>query len=228
MIKSGVVAQMMSLKILSKIHNKTKLSVYGWIRKEEKTLKIPNIPSLVSAICILYYREDEIFNIISDKCIKLSGNKKTITKTDYDLSLANNNYGIVKIRSKGNNTIYTWKLKMHFVVKCYYNAVGIASKISPNQQMEHINDAVHYMVHGDAKRSSDDQCSKNYGKTWKNGDELSMTLDMGQSEMRLSINGEDQGIAFTNIKKSKDIEYRLFISLYSIKDCVEILEFTKK
>ena len=53
------------LKKLSKIDDRTKLTVYGWIRQQEKSLRLRNIPSMITAICILYARDDEIFEIIN-------------------------------------------------------------------------------------------------------------------------------------------------------------------
>ena len=65
-------------KQLSKIDSRTKYSVYGWIKSQEKQLKLRDIPSMISALCILYFRDDEIFDIISKKEIQLSHNHKVI------------------------------------------------------------------------------------------------------------------------------------------------------
>ena len=65
----------MALKQLSKIDKRTKYSVYGWIREEEKALKLSKIPSMISAMFILYFREDEIFGVIRNDHFKLSDTK---------------------------------------------------------------------------------------------------------------------------------------------------------
>ena len=44
----------------------------GWIRKQEKMLKLHNVPTVVTSMCILYTREDEIFDKISDNGIKIN------------------------------------------------------------------------------------------------------------------------------------------------------------
>ena len=86
----------MAFKQLSKIDKKTKLAVHGWIRNKEKTLRLRHIPSMINAICIVYFHDDEIFEIIGDD-IKLSTNKKLV-KTECEGDNENSNcYGIMKI-----------------------------------------------------------------------------------------------------------------------------------
>ena len=48
----------MALKQLKDIDNRTKYAVYGWIRRKEKSLRLLNVPSQITSICILYYREN--------------------------------------------------------------------------------------------------------------------------------------------------------------------------
>ena len=49
------------LKKLSKIPIRTKHTVNGWIREAELELTLSNIPSMITAICILYYAENDKF-----------------------------------------------------------------------------------------------------------------------------------------------------------------------
>ena len=67
------------LKQLSKIDIRTKHTVHGWIRKAEQELQIGYIPNMIRSICIIYIRDDDIFEVTSDK-IKLSKHNKMITK----------------------------------------------------------------------------------------------------------------------------------------------------
>ena len=66
-----------TLKLLSKINRRTKDIVIGWIRELEKCNRMDDIPSLINALCILYYREDEIFETVGSK-LSVSGNRKTV------------------------------------------------------------------------------------------------------------------------------------------------------
>ena len=89
----------MAFKQLNKVDKRTKYSVYGWIRNNEKSLKLSNVPSMITSICVLYFRDEEIFDVIS-KETELSGNKKMITKISEI---------IMKI-CEVMNIIFIWKL----------------------------------------------------------------------------------------------------------------------
>ena len=69
----------LSLKQLSLINNRTKYTVYGWIRVAETELSFEFISS-ITFICILYYAEIGKFHI-SGANIKLSDDGKIMTKT---------------------------------------------------------------------------------------------------------------------------------------------------
>ena len=79
----------MAFKQLNTIDKRTKYSVYGWMRNEEKALKLRHIPSMISSMCILYFRDDEIFGVTPNDQVKLSENKKIITKIDGNYSIKN-------------------------------------------------------------------------------------------------------------------------------------------
>ena len=126
----------MSLKkILDKTDQRTQFTVYGWIRRQERAHKLPHIPLLISASCIIYYREDEIF-CDAARDIKLSSNNKIMIKTSTDISKAHC-YGLNKISSL-EEYIYRWDLRMnHFVEPEHgFNCVlGITSKTSTHSPL---------------------------------------------------------------------------------------------
>ena len=90
------------LKRLSEIDDKSKNGVYGWIRKAEEELQLGYIPLMISSICILYYYEDEIFEIAS-KDVKLSKDGKSIIKIAAHCDFCNMNFGKVEIISNTDN-----------------------------------------------------------------------------------------------------------------------------
>ena len=198
----------------------TKLSVYGWIRNKGKSLRLRNIPSMINAICILYFRDDEIFDIICKKSIRLSENKKIITSIGRS---ANNNYGITKIVS-ANNLIYQWDLR---IVKCEKMS-DLIFGITSNQKAITFDDGVHYAFRSCGTKSTNNQRFESYTNEVGTGDTVSIHLDLNKAQIKLSINGKEQGIAFENIKKSKDIVYRLFVSVSHKDIIVEILHFSKR
>ena len=96
------------LKKLSKIDERTKYGVYGWMRQAEKELQLGYIPLMIQSICLLYFYEEQMFDIIG-KDIKVSKNKKCITKIN-ECGWTNNSYGITEIES---NTFYGIPLMIH-------------------------------------------------------------------------------------------------------------------
>ena len=72
----------LKFKRLSKIDNRTKFGVYGWVREAEETLNIGNVPQMISSICILYYTEYDEFSIIG-RDVDVSNDKTIITKQNH-------------------------------------------------------------------------------------------------------------------------------------------------
>ena len=172
---------------------------------------------MINAICILYFRDDEIFDVIG-KGIKLSENKKIITKMDN--IRGQNNYGIVKIES-ASNLIYQWELR--FINFDH----GILFGITSNQTVKSFGDH-HYAFTNLGKKTKTNDRWKSYGETVRAGDIVSIHLDLNKDQIKLAINGKDQGIAYDNIDRSQVIKYQLFVCLRSKNDCVEILNFSKQ
>ena len=180
-----------------------------------------NVPSMIKSICILYFRNDEIFNLIKNDEIKLSNNKKIITKIKMDGYHDNANFGIIEIPSK-LEAVYAWDIN---IIKGNHTSIGIASNHIENKDITH-SEGSHYVFWKGYKLTRGNSW-KLYGQSFKDGDKISVHLDLKQAKIKLIINGQDQGIAFGNVAKSSNITYRSFVSLCEINDCVEILDFTK-
>ena len=216
----------MSLKLLSKIDKRTKDAVYGWIRNKEKQLKLCNVPSMLKALCILYYRNDEIFHLISDNGIKLSENKKIIANICEFNAYNNSNFGINEILSE-SKAIYVWSLRIiKQSVQRQRNdgiTIGISSKYAVNEDVMRWSEPFYAFWEG--KKGSNNEWG-NYSARYRDGDEVSMHLDLVKAEIKLIINRKDQGVAFTDVKQSTSIKYRLLVCLSGKNDCVEITDFT--
>ena len=213
----------MAFKQLNKIDKRTKYSVHGWIRNKEKSLRLTTIPSMINAICILYFRDDEIFDVINDENVKLSANKKIITKFATRYFVHYNNYGIMEI-APTSNLIYQWDLR---IVRCN-DTFGIIFGITSNQKARAFKDGYHFAF-SNGKKTKPNEFWQLYGKKVTTGDIASIHLDFKKGQIKLIINGTDQGIAYGNIDAvSKDIKYRLFVCLNSKNDSVEILNFSKQ
>ena len=216
----------MAFKQLKRIDDRTKLSVHGWIREHEKMLKIKHIPSMINAVCILYIRDDEIFAIVGKGGIKVSENKKRITKICNE-GWDQNAYGIFEVPSHIDG-IYEWKLKIIKSNRYENNGsgirIGIASKVVPNG----IYYGKFYQFMNGGWRDHINRRGSVSGGKFRQGDELTMHLDLREARLRLIVNGEKRSFIPEDIYKSKDIKYRLIVSLFDIGHCVEIVDFSKK
>ena len=219
-------------KQISQIDKRTKSTVNGLVREMEKELKLNHIPNMINSMCILFFRDDEIFDIIG-RDVKVSENKKIITKLQGHWQ--NNTYGIMEIPSM-SNIIYTWTLKIHHLeLNSGHIMIGISSVQSPSTYFEIESNGIHYVYHGEGKIYyvgyspkwvNDDWCS--YGDGCVENDIFSVELDLKSKQIKFFINGEDQGVAYTNIDKDDNVKYRLMVSMAGKDDCVEILNFSKK
>ena len=64
----------MSLKkALSQTNEQTKYAVYGWIRNEERKLQLSHIPTIITSICVLYFREEDFFEFAGDNVANPNG-----------------------------------------------------------------------------------------------------------------------------------------------------------
>ena len=72
---------MSAFKKIAKMNKCTKYAVYGWIRQAEQEIQSQQIPTMIGSICLLYFNEEELFEILADK-INVTGNKKVISSSD--------------------------------------------------------------------------------------------------------------------------------------------------
>ena len=227
-------------KRLHKIDIKTKHGVYGWIRRAEDELQIQNIPSMISNICLLYFHEEELFDIIGAN-VAISKNKKCITKhgrSAYEMmDWDNNTYGMMQIESNLNN-IYQWDLKIHHIdykgLQCTRKSmlISITNSITPNKYFNDLSIRHSHISYVIAEDSSTYDHSK---RDWKmdtngfvlnNGDNLSVILDLSKAEINIILNGLDKAVMFQNIVKNNDIKYRLMVSMGYPHNSVEISGFS--
>ena len=180
---------------------------------------------MIQAICILYFRKDEIFHVVKNNEIKLSENKKIITKISNDKCWNNSNFGI-KIPSE-TDSLYLWSLRIN---KCEEPGVLLGIGSSDQTVNTAFSDNGYFFCGGLKYTRKCVSGWSNYCKCqgFKEGDNVSIHLDLRKSEIKLIINGKDQGVAFENIAKSKEITYHMFVTLRNINDSVEIVDFTQK
>lgn len=237
-------------KLLSKVDNRSRYAVHGWIRNVEHKLQInyiPNklssIPCMVSSICILYFRDDETFDTTSHSVI-LSSDHKSITKRANHFDWSNNCYGIIEVDSQ-SQLICQWDLKINRSIYNHGIRVGLLATESLNKQIPVSDNYYIYWSHPSSGKKThhhayyiaDDVYNRwtgyngrwfGYGNRFVEDNEVSICLDLKKSEIRFLVNFIDQGIAFTKIRKGPDIRYRLTVSIFYPTDVVEIKNFYKQ
>ena len=159
-----------------RIDKRTKYAVHGWIRNEEKVLKLNNMPLVITTILILYFRDDEIFDTISDKGIQLSENKKIITRITHH-HMTNTNYGATEIPS-GNGAICKWDLRViKDSSKCIDIGIVSQSILTPNKSVTKYNSDCYYSWRSGGYQESHDTFTLNNRLNHGIDDKISIILD---------------------------------------------------
>ena len=141
-------------------------------------------------------------------------------------------YGYNQISTNNDNkNIYKWSVKIN---KSNDNVSGILIGISSEIYLEKksfVSWQYSYIQHGRINTYPEENDGythrKHYGIKFKQGDIITMELDLSKSQIKYYVNNEDQGIAYKNIIRGQDIKYRLAVSLREIDNEIEIVSFTK-
>eukprot|EP01084_Bolivina_argentea_P037161 68704_1 len=98
-----------TLKQLKQINDHTKRSVFGYVREIQEKLSLPNIPILISYLCLSYYYHNEYFAKSGNE-VEISNNRMTITKIKGNMDYKNTTYCNTWIQSTSNK-IAKWTFK---------------------------------------------------------------------------------------------------------------------
>lgn len=217
----------------SYIDDRSRFTVYGWIRKVKKLYNWANFPlSELASIIVQYFASVEMFKTIA-KCVELSEDKLSVTKKKGESDWRNACYGSVTIPSK-SNIICEWELKISNPPGETAGIVlGIARKEDITQYLwDTLKDKDQYVyAYGNwsAKTNARDIDNVDYGDgEYHDNCKVKIHLNMKLGQISFSIEDLNHGIAFDNIKKGDDIEYRLMVSLFFVGGKVEILDFHSK
>eukprot|EP01084_Bolivina_argentea_P299913 517020_1 len=97
------------LKELKQINNRTKHSVFGYVREMHDKLSLPNVPILISYLCLSYYYHNEYFAKSGDE-VEILNDKMSIKKIAGHCDYNNTTYCNTWIESTSNK-IAKWTLK---------------------------------------------------------------------------------------------------------------------
>lgn len=197
----------------------------------EHALDINHVPLMISSICILYYYEDEIFDIVGHD-MTLSMDKRCITCS---VSTKNNNiFGTIQVPSQ-DQCICRWDLilKRELSTLDLNYLIGISSTMHPSTtKMVGQMDGYRYVLWNDGEIDNntygfyDGPSYSKYCDEFTGNNAVSIKLNLKLRQVSFIINGKDQGVAFDDIGVDTDIKYRLFIRLYRGQS-VQIVNFCR-
>ena len=225
------------LRRLNNIPNKTKWTVYGYIREHHALLKLEeynifkNIPDLIPSLCILYFDFCDFFAIIPNGVIYKSDDKKSISSIFGGVRRC---YGSAII-SSDSNCICKWDLKILNIPKSSRSRtcikIGIASTelSAENNQKKKLGDR--FYVHSNYR-----WCKTHTGfahhriekmSKYYTGDVITITLNMKEKKVSF-YNHTSKTQRNIEMKDFEGYEYRLAIIMNTVNISVCIDKFTQQ
>ena len=219
-------ASKIDLKSLSLVPQSDRDLVKGYLRHYEQVLKeindnnpYYNIPELVMILTLFYYTVIDRFDPDKKhKYIKISNDGLTATKITSS-NWYRNVYGSVGIDSMDQKK-YQWTVTIAKHITQIY--IGVATDRYISDSQSNTWKKVTYGVdtlHGLKWNRGDDSKYGN-GIKLRNGDKLTISIDFKRREIAFSRNGENFGVAFTEIEIGP--QYYLCASLYIEGESVTI------
>ena len=202
----------------------------------ERKLKLMFIPKSIGHICLFYYFHDEYWSRAGDD-LEISSNRRTVTKTASNrLNWRNTAYGNLWIESTIDQRV-KWKFGVNHLNdnetsrKCNNFIICLVSRDDrlnhtacpygdgkPNYAFAN-NDGT--IINGENFMEIHSTHSR-----FVEGDEVSLILNTSSlGRIFRQRNEEEPVLIFKNLKKGKDILYKIAISLYAQKDSLSLVDF---
>ena len=195
-----------------------------------------SIPAMVNNECLHYYLNEYFYKGGHGADIKTTIDNRDTVISEYRDGVSI--YGRLTISSM-TNKIHEWTFK---IVKNYewtdYRRMNVPNpyEVSPNRYpttlkigigdahtfYQRLNYSLSdrgtnyysYCGYFGHKQSLNAGGGK-YGPWYITGDKVSMVLDMSSCSISFKLNGKEIGVAYDNLKKGKDIEYKMFVYIHA-------------
>lgn len=195
-----------------------------------------NIPKQIFFICLAYF-ETDYFDVCGRK-MEITNNHNSMTYTDNNYCEWNNCYGNVIISSTSNG-YYSWMFKIDFCCSIPSMCIGIANIPSNLEKDRYLTKGFHYSfknvygIKSNGERYSGNSIEYqnkdgNNGFKYKCNDKILMELDMKNQTLiytQITENKDKKQDKFSNVKRDKDINYRVAITTYYPGDKVTLLQY---
>lgn len=206
----------MSFKKLKSINQTTKDLVFGFIRKETKSISHTTIPMMVNYFCLLFYY------LVSDKFIRGSS-RITISSSDPNQnrkgdvatmyaggygSILETVYGNIILNIKENPTmVATWKIKLN----TYCCKIGI---------VKNVGDWLDYECKYRVDHPRSDEIVGEYG------DEIKMELDVSKRELNFyENNSKTAHFTINDIELSDSYRLKICVNCSTNPQNIKIIDF---
>lgn len=194
--------------------------MYGYFRNKAAEYNMNEFAMVLQVISVLYYFVEEKFINIGKNSILTNGQCITRTASEVD-PVHDYSYGNKYIPSMRKG-IYEWTF---LIKKDWFNAtkLGITTSFAAEQVLDEGNSA--YWFSNDKYRNM----NKKYSAMveWEEKDIVVMTLNLEKRLLKTVVNGVLESIAIL-IKCDPDTSYRMFVTVYTEGDQVELCKYQEK
>ena len=220
----------LNLQDANDIDQQTKDCVLGYIHRVEKLLPTDDIiyfviPPLIIHWIILYYHIQEEFDVNCYEMKKYELNENNTVIKQKELFALGSAY-MKKIAKSG---IHRWKFKMINCAGMGYVTIGVWK----NNHKPCINASTFeksvagksygWIANAKVATDGDDDDRHRYGSREAcSGDVIEMILNLNKREIRYCVNGEDFGVAFSDIEAT---QYKAVVSTNGATQSVEFISY---
>ena len=213
------------LRQLKQINNKTRDSVFGYVRKIEERNKLScSIPKMISYLCLQYYSHGEYFQ----KCegnIKIINDKMAITRNvEYPGFSDSCSFGKMLIESNVNQIVrWTFKISLSTVDNKgdVWLDIGILYDKEKTYAFRDTGDTI-YKYDGSDHVDGIDQIDYD---AIKHNDEIILTLDTKKREIRYKKKNHYASFGIYCIAKRHDVRYKLGLCVASLHTVITLTNF---
>ena len=222
-----------------RIHNRHKLTVFGYIKEESKSSSLPYIPTVINYICLAYYEPNSDFFDKRDYTkvtLSIDQFSATLTRCDYSpvafFTIPSITYGYYWIESLSKSK-HEWEFKM----KRKYGTIEIGISTKDDIFTEEIGTqnekSISYglQIHSNYFELNENYYGRCHGRIFKqNKNNLShIVLTLENGRLSFSINTENQAfykICDLEIQTGKDVKYKMAVALRTKNDSISLQKYT--
>ena len=196
------------IKQIKNVPKRKQLIVSGYVHEIEKlSSNTCSIPILITNWCILFSRDEDYF-ISGHEFIKLSNNKKTITK--YGENGWKHLIKGYQIISSDSNFIAKWKILID------HNINKTSSRFGPFSVWIGLIDTEKDIVYNLLHCNNQEMIQK--------GDIITFILDLKENKIKYQINNGDINI-FQKLCLKRKIKFRFGANLWNIGNSISMIDF---